>query len=415
MRRVIRWCAVTDRLPKLLLIVWRTAAVGICALGVWLSWGLARADYLFRLDTVQSLQTAIHIEPDAWQYYMRLSLLDDKDAGQFLDKAVELNAYNAQADIELGLLREAAGDFPAAETLFLNAFAVDHTYQPRWSLANYYFRRGDLANFWLWARRAAEMPSEQMEPLFELCWHASPNANEITQRIVTDDPKLVRQYLQFLLTKDEILPAAQIAERLSRIGTPSSDNTRLFQVIDRLVIGNEGDRAMSLWNALIARKWVIAEANSPNNPNFARDPLPVSFDWVLPSLSGLHSWPGPGGLRTEFSGQEPENCFVAEQFVVLPPGNYDMDYSYSTDEIPPGSGLRWQIIAVASGKILAQSSDLSNSTLSNVVLPFLVESGRPIIRLRLQYQRAPGTDRISGTLRLQSVHIHPHPQVRSGS
>ena len=340
---------------------------------------------------------------------MRLSLLDEADARQLLETAVALDPYNAEADIELGLSHEAAGDYRGAERLFLGAYAVDDTYLPRWSLANYYFRRGNLPAFWEWARSAAEMPSDNTEPLFELCWSVSPDANEIARRILNDNPRLIRQYFDFLVTKNQMSAAAEIAERLSRIGDPSSDTPRMFLLVDRLLNANEGDAAKSLWNVLIERKWIVAEKSAPNNPDFARDPLPVGFDWALPSSLGLHSWPGPSGLETEFSGDEPESCTVAEQAIVLSPGNYEMEFRYRTEDIPPATGLRWQIIAAGSGKVLAESPDLSSASLSDVRLPFSIASDASLVRLRLQYQRAVGTPRISGTLAIPSVHIYARP------
>lgn len=386
-------------------IAWRIAAAALCAAGIWSSLCLARADFLFRQNTEQSVQAAVRLEPDAWQYDMRLSLLDDAHAERFLETARTLDVYNSEADIELGLRREAAGDYPTAERLLLDAYAVDDTYLPRWSLANFYLRRGSLPEFWAWARSAAQMPSDNTGPLFELCWSVSPDPNEITQKILNDNPRLIRQYLDFLLTKNQALAAAGMAGRLIQTGESSSDNPKVFLVIDQLLKSNDGDAARSLWNVLIARKWIVADKTIPNNPDFARDPLPVGLDWSLPSLSGLHSWPGPSGLESEFSGEEPESCTVAEQEMVLSPGNYQMDFSYRTQDIPAATGLRWQVVATSPEKLLAESPDLSSDSMSNVAVPFSIRSDVSLVSLRLQYQRALGTPRISGTLVVPSIHI----------
>jgi tetratricopeptide (TPR) repeat protein len=394
---------------RLFAIACRTIIAGILAFGVWSSWKLARADYLFRLNTPESVRAAIRLEPDSWEYYMRLALLDDAHAQQSLETAISLDRYNAQADIELGLRLEGAGDYTAAEKLLLDAFAIDRTYLPRWSLANFYFRRNNLPAFWAWARSAAGMPSDNMGPLFELCWRVSPDPNEIESRILNNNPELIRQYLDFLLGKDLLPAAAEVARRLNQVGNPETDNREMFSVIDRLIAANEGDTAKLLWNALIEKHWVVADPGAPNNPNFARDPLPVGFDWVLSSYSGLHSWPGPSGLETEFSGGQPENCTIAEQAVVLPPGNYELEYSYHTDEIPPATGLRWQMIAAGTETVLAESPDLSSETMSRGNVEFSIPPDGPLAHLRLQYRRTLGTPRISGTLVVPSVRIRARP------
>src|ERR1700733_2799346 len=100
---------------RLLTIAWRAVIVGILIVGIWNSWSLARADYFFRQNTPESVRRAIHLEPDSWEYYMRLALLDDAHAQKYLEAAISLDPYNAEADIELSLRFESAGDYPAAE------------------------------------------------------------------------------------------------------------------------------------------------------------------------------------------------------------------------------------------------------------------------------------------------------------
>jgi tetratricopeptide (TPR) repeat protein len=394
---------------RLFAIASRTIVAGLCVLGIWCSWNLARADYLFRMDTEESLRAAIRLEPDAWKYYMRLALLDDAHAQQLLETAIKLDSYNAEADIELGLRLEAAGDYSGAERLLLSAFTIDHTYLPRWTLANFYFRRDNMPAFWVWARSAAEMPADDSGSLFEMCWRVSPDPNEIGRRILNNNPHLLRQYLNFLLAKDQLPAAAEIAYRLAQFGDPKTDAPQMFSVIDRMIATKDGNEAKALWNVLIEKHWVVADLGVPNNPNFARDPLPVGFDWALPSDSGLRSWPGPSGLETEFSGRQPEVCTIAEQTVVLAPGDYDMEYSYRTDGIPPETGLRWQIIAAGSETVLAESPDLSSDTLNHAKVAFFVQAETSLVHLRLQYRRTLGTTRISGTLVIPSIEIHARP------
>lgn len=406
---MLRWITVTDIRGRLFPIAWRAILAGICAWGIWCSWNLARADYLFRQDTEESVRAAIRLEPDAWEYYMRLADFDDAHAQQILETAVKLDPYNARGDIDLGLRLEAAGDYAGAEKLLLDAFTIDRTFLPRWSLANFYFRRDNMPAFWMWARRAAEMPSDNTGPLFELCWRVSPDPNEITQRILNNNPEIVRQYLNFLLVKNQLPAAAGIAQRLIQFGDAEADVPQMFSVVNQLIAAHDGNAAETLWKILQERHWVEADSGTPNNPNFARDPLPAGFDWALPSYSGLHSWPGPSGLETEFSGVQPENCTIAEQTIVLAAGNYEMDYSYRTSGIPPQTGLRWQILATGAETPLAESPDLSSETPSSAKVMFSVPPEASLLRIRLQYQRTLGTPRISGTLVIPSIQIYVRP------
>lgn len=379
-------------------------AVGCCA-GIWCSWNLARADYLFQKDTEESILAAISLVPDSSEYYMRLAQFDREHAQELLVKALSLNRYNAQANIELGLRYEAAGEYSKADKALLDAFEVDHTYLPRWSLANYYLRRNDIPAFWAWARRAAEMPADDLGPLFELCWRVSPDPEEIANNILNDKPEVVRQYLRFMLTRDVLPAETNVAQRLVNSGEPDTDRSLLFSVVNRLVAAGDASRANALWHSLIQRQWVLADLTVPNNGNFAREPLPVNFDWALPEYSGLHSWPGSSGLESEFSGKQPENCVIAEQAVVLGPGNYELVYTYHTSDIQPDTGIRWQITDVKSGTVLGDSTDLSSDMVVQSSLAFSVLPGQSLLRLRLMYRRTLGTPRIAGTLVLTSAQI----------
>jgi hypothetical protein len=388
----------------------RILIAGACCLGVWCSWAFACADARFQQDTEESVRSAICLVPDGWEYYMRLAQFDRAHARELLTTALRLNRYNAQADIELGLQYESEGDFERAEKSLLAAFAVDHTYLPRWSLANYYYRRDNSVAFWAWARSAAEMPADDVGPLFELCWRVSPDPEKITGTILNEKPELIRQYLGFLLAKDQLPAVAAVAPRLIRTGDAASDRPLLFSVVNRLVIANDAAPARELWHLLMARQWVVADTTVPNNANFVREPLPVRFDWSLPEYSGLHSWPGSSGLEAEFTGNQPEDCTIAEQSVILEPGNYTMTYDYRTTDIPPATGIRWQILDAKTNTVLADSPDLSSATRKHLELFFTVPPEASLLQLRLAYRRALGTPRISGMLVVQTTQIKVLPK-----
>jgi len=205
----------------------RLLCAAACLWGAWWSWNLGRADFLFREDTPESVRAAIRLVPDQPQYYMRLAQLDGGRATEYLETALSLNRYNAQASIELALQREADGNYASAEKLLLDAFAVDRTYISRWTLANFYFRRDDMPAFWKWARRAAEMPANDIGALFQLCWRAAPDPELIADRVLTDQPDTIRQYLAFLMNHGDIRAAATapsiraIPRRQSRFGACS--------------------------------------------------------------------------------------------------------------------------------------------------------------------------------------------------
>ncbi len=387
-------------------LVVRALVVCACLLGIWESWKIIRSDALYWEGTAASLRTSIRLEPDCWLCYIKLARLDDSSAEDSLQTSLRLNPYNSEAAIDLGLRYESDGEFQRAEELLLQASEVDRTYAPRWSLANFYFRRDNLPAFWMWIRRATEIPAGDIGSLFELCWRVSPDPKTIEANIAENNPDVDRQFLAFLIGKGQPAAAVNPAFALLRNGSPETDQSLLFTVLDKLIAVNDGVDANALWNGLIRQHWIVADTSFPNNPRFSRDPLPVGFDWSIFALDGLHSWPGSSGLETEFTGDEPESCEIAEQIISLPPGNYRLESSYRTRNILPDTGIQWEIADSNSDKILASSASLSSDTLTRVALPFTVQPGEPFLRLRLAYHRSLGTLRVSGTLVIESVGIH---------
>jgi hypothetical protein len=389
----------------------RVLVTVVCLVGIWESWKIMRSDQLYWQGTAESIRAAIHLEPDCWWCYQQLARRDDKDAEELLRTSLQLNSYNGDAAIDLGLRYEADGDLGRAEKLLLQAFAVDQTYAPRWSLANFYFRHDNFPSFWTWARRAAEMPDGDIGALFELCWRVSPDPSMIESNIIENNSLVLRQYVGFLMSKDQAQAAVHPALRLVRHGSPDADREMVFNLTDRIIAANDASNANALWLELIRQHWVVADSSIPNNPEFARDPLPVKFDWNLSAYNGLHSWPGSSGLVTEFTGDEPEGCTIAEEAISLPPGNYKLEFSYHTRNIAANTGIRWEITEVESDTALVSSPFLSSDTRAKFTLPFSVGPDHHLLRLRLIYRRQIGTPRVSGTLVVPSIRIDPSPLI----
>lgn len=387
----------------------RISVACACCCAIWYSYKLARADFLFKQDTEPSIREAIRLVPDGWDYYMRLAQFDRAHAAEMLETSLRLNRYDAQANIELGLQLEAGGDFAGAEKQFLEAYDVDHTYLPRWSLANYYFRRDNLPAFWEWARSAAYMPSDDIGSLLELCWRVSPDPTILTGTLLNEKPEFLRRYIDFLLGKDQPAAVAVIAPHLVRAGDPESDGGLLLSVINQLISRNDAVAANSVWRLLISHNWEVADSTSPNNARFQRTPLPVGFDWSLVEYQGLHSWPGASGLVTEFSGTEPEDCIIAEQAIPLKPGKYAMNFDYHTSDIRPDTGIRWQVFDAKSNALLAESGDLSSDDPKDSSFGFIVPPDSSLLRVRLAYKRTLGTTHVSGMLYVQSTLIQAIP------
>ncbi len=142
-----------------------------------------------------------------------------------LRAAVSLNPRLASAWIYLGLDAEADGDLPEAEKDLLRAARVDRQYVPSWTLANFYFRRGDTVKFWPWAARAASLTFDDYRPLLRLADALETSPREVVTRLAGGTP-LLRAYLDLLIGAGRLDAAQEIARLLAARHDPA-DRARL--------------------------------------------------------------------------------------------------------------------------------------------------------------------------------------------
>jgi tetratricopeptide (TPR) repeat protein len=390
-------------------------AAGFAAAGIW-SVRLAWADYWFRKQTLAGTRKALEITPGQAAYYYRLALLSSDDspatAIEALKRAVTLNPADSLSWIELGLRYEAAGDNARAEQCLLRAIDEDAEYLPRWTLANYYFRRNDPLRFWFWAKQAAAMAYGDPLPLFRLCGQMGEDGNLI-DRLAIRNPSLRASYLAYVAGLDRVdllgPPTRRVLEE-----NRESDTPLLLSVCDRLLERNRVDEALDIWNRLATARRIPFGARSPSkrspltNGSFTVAPTSQGFDWRLPEVDGVSAAreDSPGGLRLTFSGHQPERCEVLVQYVpVEEKRKYELRFLYRTSDIPPGTGLTWRVAAVNGAASLGEGKDLSAENETQEQLSFQTPAGCRLVRLSLAYQRSLGTTRIAGFIVLGSVDL----------
>ena len=121
---------------------------------------LAMADAAFRKHTPEAVARALEILPDRASYLLLRALqmdYDGADSTALLERAARVNPVSSAPRIRLGLAAETRGDFPGAEKWLLDAARVDRQFEPRWTLANFYFRRERAGLFWKWMRGARSL------------------------------------------------------------------------------------------------------------------------------------------------------------------------------------------------------------------------------------------------------------------
>ena len=362
---------------------------------MWFSIVLARADFYFRAATPREVERATEIAPRNTEYLALRALQIEYDGGDsrpLTRRIAEMNPMSSAPRIRLGLAAEVAGDTAGAERWLLDAASVDHQFEPRWTLANFYFRAGRRDEFFQWMRLALESSYGDRNPAFDLCWRMSADSAEILDRAVPERHAVAGAYLEYLLQRkrDAALPA--VAKRLAAY-RDAGDIQALLRVCDHLI--ESGDSA-----ALDV--WALAGQSAPSgifNGDFAAEPLNHGFDWRM------IEWPGvthvnlsaPSGHRIVLSGQQPESCLLLKETLKLGEGKrYRFQWETRTDGIKSPSGFEWRI----GGQHVAivTSDDWTQGELT-----FSAPQG--FCWLELIYQRPVGESRAEGNVEIRRVRV----------
>jgi hypothetical protein len=371
------------------------AAAGMILLASLCAWRSAR----LALAT-----TSLGLTQDDAEYHVERWQNGTAENPGELDRALALNPRDTAAWIALGLQEEAAGRRQKAEAALLHAAEIDHTYLPRWTLTNYYFRQDKLPDFWIWARRAAEMAYDP-GGLFQLCWRASSDARLIQDRVVPAEPGMRRAYLDFLVRTNRLDAARPLAQQIGRTAD-ASDLARLLEYCDAEIVRGHVNFALEVWNALAARSVVPYGALDPaagvsmTNGAFAAQPLQRGFDWRVARVDGasLSVDTAAHEMVVSLEGRQAEFCDFVEQYVpVLPGSKYRLHYRYRTRDLPTETGLGFILLdARTAGEFASGAAPASSGDWAERDLAFSTPSGCEMIRILLRYRRAVGSVRAEG-------------------
>lgn len=362
-----------------------TVLLGLAAAAVF-AIRLALADANFRRGTDDSVARAVDLMPRNTEYLLfRVLQLEYKgqDATPLLRSIAAIAPLASSPRIRLGLAAEVRGDFDLAEKWLLEAARIDRQFEPRWTLANYYFRRGKADEFWKWMRSALEMSYGDRRPAFELCWRETDDPEVILTRAIPDRREVRAAYLEYLMGERSLAAAVPVALKLAAAGDVR-DRPLLFAACDTLLAAGDGHSARALWGAM----GYSAGIGIPRE-SFERQPTGHGFDWRPLEVAGVQQ-SMRGAYRITLSGRQPESCELLLRSVSLQPGTR---YVLRWEARAKGSiaGLEWRIAGQRAA--LLPSGELTFTASSDLSV------------LALAYQRPQGQPRAEGAVELIGVSI----------
>jgi hypothetical protein len=300
------------------------------------------------------------------------------------------SSFDSADLIEHGLAREVAGDLVGSERDLLAAASVDRLFQPRWTLAGFYFRQNREAEFWKWSRSALEVGTRDLGALFDLCWRYRDDGELIWSKAIPQRPAVWREYLLFLMDTARWPAAGEVARRLAG-GAAPEDKTLLLTYVDLAIEHHEERTAWAVWTAMAGK----GQLPLLTNGMFVTAPTGRGFDGRLPVVPQVRHDAEPDGIRFTLSGFEPDQFVLMEQPLALEDGvEYRFRFEYKTDRIAVDAGLHWTFDGV-------RGAGFSSGEWAKGEMPIKGGAGK----LALVYDRAPGTTTAEGIVFLRRMEI----------
>lgn len=403
-------------MKAVLLSTARFAFIGAALAGAYFSAVFARASFLFQEDTATSMPEAVDLVPFNAGYVARLGAWQPDHKQALLNRAIQLNPFDYESMIELGLAAEMQRhDLVAAEKYYLRAAAVNQMFLPKWTLTNFYFRNEQPANFFRWAKATLQISPYQADPVFTQMWLMSQDAPRIAIAF-PDKPSVLLEYVNFLIRMGQFAPIPRVIETLVHLTGDSNpaDFGRDDQILpgeDRILAAGQLRPALDVWRTMGHAGWIHVPVPTPASPitngDFARTFLGHGFDWVPSAAPGLtiEQSSEEKNVEISLSGDEPEHCVLLQQYIPLEPNHaFHLQWQAEARSLEAPSGLAWHIRSVAA----ATPVDL----LAGDVLPgprgtwdFRSPSTSDVCLLTLEYRRPLGKLRANGSLTLHSVFL----------
>jgi tetratricopeptide (TPR) repeat protein len=380
----------------------------------------ARANALSLRVDLGAREQSVMLAPTSATAWLRLADLraeNNLPVTECLRRAVAASPQRSEAWIQLGLDAEARNDFDDAERDLLQAAEVDHDYIPRWTLANYYFRRQDRVQFFKWARNTLVWGRGNYAPLFRMCRGISTDEAEILNAAIPSRPEVLSDHLNWLGSQDLDDAAPVAAALMERF--PQEGRLALLVYCDRLIGANRVADAVALWNSLNQRHIVASgteQVDKITDGDFQSAPANAGFDWRIAAPPAIEVTPTLPGLSLNFPGSQPDRAEVVNQFVLVrAETSYRLRFDIEASGVEAGSGLRWVAIDARKNALLQPAiplatlmpPDFAAATSGHGEITFAVPSSKTdeptLLRLALIYERPPGSAPMQGWIRLHRV------------
>jgi hypothetical protein len=316
--------------------------------------------------------------------------------------ATQLSPDESRYWIRRSFRSEMEQKYDDSERYLLEAHRVDHGFDPRWALMNFYFRRGRIPDYWKAARSALEIGYGNPDPVFRLCLAIDDDPGH-TLAILPARREIRFAFFRYLLQHQRPDFAAAIAARLAADAGPDEVPVLVDYSIRQW--GHDDASSVSIWNALCRRRLLPFAELAPEKGRIV-----TNGDFVAPAKFGGFDWRyGPDtqvasqGISIDLNGKQAERVQLLDQDIPLVPGKqYVIRYDYRLTGAQSAPGLEWIVRDPASGEPMAATALAPAAEWCTG--QFVFSAGpHNAATLVLRFRRSPGTDRWSGKLQIRRV------------
>ncbi len=382
--------------------------------------------------TVVNLQAARRLDPSNSNYALQLGRLYQYSvmnanpalAAKALRRAVELNAYNAQAWLDLGTTMVFAGDTNKAEDCLRRVDELaPHIPSYQWAIGNFFLLHGDLDEAFRHFRMVLSGDPSYWQTIFTTAWKASNDPHQILSELVPRNASGELTYLNFLLATQRVAQAAPVWKLIVK-DSGKFDPAQASPYIDALIAGHHPAKAYQVWNVLRQKGLIPAtdESRPKNlleNGDFANQPLNMGFGWRVGGVSGVYVTlddstfrSPPYSLLIQFPGNQNLDYHAVYQYVpVLPNHKYELTGFMKTEHITTDSGPRLEVRDAYNPAALDQYTDAMIGT-SPSWLPLSLDfrTGPKTNLVVVMIARVPSQkldNRIAGKVWVDDVSLSP--------
>lgn len=356
-----------------------TIALTACALLAWTVAHIVRRAaaelMLNRSGSLEEMERACATDPGRAACPADLAAAREsvgQDGSAAWRRAIDLDPGAAPVLTQAALAAESRGDIAVAEKWLLQAERYSHTWLPRWTLANFYYRHQRLPEFWRSMRDALARSYGDRRAAFRLCRDAGATPAFLLENVLPPTPDILNAYVHFLIEEHEtdgLLAAGMRYAATVPVGDRAKVSETLLAATEALLAADQPGPALQFWNLLCARRFIPYSRWDPQSPlvngNFHPPLATPAFDWRTPATTGVMVLFGvpADGVKISLSGQQPEDAELLAQFVCLKAGyRYRFAFDYRTLNIAPEeTGLRWRIGEYSSRYLAA--NEWQNSSL----------------------------------------------------